>query len=113
MGKLSHKYGSFDSSQISATKEKLRKKIYFLLLIADPNTADNYEVDVAAAFKNVQHVLDGYNSLTGYPEEVVTVASLLEKALLNYQKGFDFQIYRKLVLDAGHEVLKIKEEDNA
>lgn len=113
MGKLNHKYGSFDEEQIRLTKEKLRKKIYFLLLIADPNTADNYDVDVVAAFKNIQHVLDGYNSLTGYPREVVTVASLLEKALLNYQDNFDFQLYRKLVLDAGREIMNVKEVDDA
>ena len=110
---INHKYGTFDDSQIHATKEKLRKQIYFLLLIADPNTADNYNVDVTQAFKNVQYVLDGYNSLVGYPREVVTVASLLEKALLNYQGDFDFQIYRKLVLDAGREVLNIKEVGDA
>lgn len=109
----SHKYGSFEGSQIHSTKEKLRKQIYFLLLIADPNTADNYDVDVIQAFKNVQYILDGYNSLVGYPREVVTVASLLEEALLNYQNDFNFQVYRKLILDAGREVLNIKEVDDA
>lgn len=110
---INHKYGSFESNQIHSTKEKLRKKIYFLLLIADPSTAENYDVDVTAAFKNVQHVLDGYNSLVGYPREVVTVASLLEKALINYQENFDFQLYRKLILDAGREVMNIKEVNDA
>ncbi len=110
---IQHKYGQFEGEQVHLTKEKLRKKIYFLLLIADPNTADNYDVDVTAAFKNVQHVLDGYNSLVGYPKEVVTVASLLEKALLNYQENFDFQLYRKLVLDAGREIMNIKEVNDA
>ena len=106
---VKHKYGSFEKKQIHNAKEKLRKKIYFLLLIADPKTADEYDVDVEAAFKNVQHVLDGYNSLVGYPKEVVWVASLLEKALLNYQGDFNFQLYRKLILDAGREVMNIKE----
>lgn len=113
MEEKTHKYGTFKSSQINKAKEKLRKQIFFLLLIADPKTADNYEVDVEAAFKNVQNILDGYNSLTGYPREVVVVASLLEKALLNYQDNFNFQIYRKLILDAGREVLNIKEADDA
>ena len=106
---VKHKYGTFQNNQIHSTKEKLRKQIYFLLLIVDPDTADNYDVDVTQAFKNVQYVLDGYNSLTGYPREVVTVASLLEEALLNYQTNFSFPVYRKLVLDAGREVLNIKE----
>jgi len=113
MDGVKHKYGTFDQSQINKAKEKLRKQIFFLLLIADPATADNYEVDVEAAFKNIQNILDGYNSLTGYPREVVVVASLLEKALLNYQDNFNFQIYRKLILDAGREVLNIKEVDDA
>ena len=106
---VKHKYGTFQDGQISLTKESLRKKIYFLLLIVDPDTADKYDVDVVKAFKNIQYVLDGYNSLTGYPQEVVTVASLLEEALINYQTNFSFPVYRKLVLDAGREVMKIKE----
>ena len=113
MDGVKYKYGTFDQSQIAKQKDKLRKQIFFLLLIADPATADNYEVDVEAAFKNIQNILDGYNSLTGYPREVVVVASLLEKALLNYQDNFNFQIYRKLILDAGREVLNIKEVDDA
>lgn len=113
MDGVKYKYGTFDRSQIAKQKDKLRKQIFFLLLIADPATADNYEVDVEAAFKNIQNILDGYNSLTGYPREVVVVASLLEKALLNYQDNFNFQIYRKLILDAGREVLNIKEVDDA
>jgi len=38
--------------------------------------------------------------------------SLLESALQEYEKGeeFDFSLYRKLVLDAGSEVMKIREE---
>ena len=39
--------------------------------------------------------------------------SLLESALGEYEKGeelFDFQLYRKLVLDAGSEIMKIMEE---
>lgn len=108
---VNYKYGTFEQKQIHNAKEKLRKKIYFLLLIADPNTASEYNVDVEAAFKNVQHILDGYNSLVGYPKEVVWVASLLEKALLNYQENFDFQLYRKLILDAGREVMNIKEKE--
>ena len=113
MDGVKHKYGTFDHSQIAKQKDKLRKQIFFLLLIADPETADNYDVDVVAAFKNVQYILDGYNSLTGYPREVVTIASLLERALMNYQENFNFTIYRKLILDAGREVLNIKEVDDA
>lgn len=106
---MEYKYGTFEQSQIADMKEKLRKQIYFLLCIADPATAENYDVDVTQAFMNVQYRLNGYNSLMNYPPEVVTVASLLEAALLNYQDNFNFAKYRKLVLDAGCEVLKIKE----
>lgn len=106
---MEYKYGTFKQSQIAKTKEKLRKQIYFLLCIADPATADDYDVDVNQAFMNIQYRLNGYSSLMNYPPEVVTVASLLEEALLNYQENFNFSKYRKLVLDAGCEVLKIKE----
>ena len=110
---IHYKYGKFHKNQIGKIKERLRKQIYFLLLIADPDTADNYDVDVIECFKNVQHFLGGYNSLTGYQKEVVIIASLLEEALLNYVEHFDFAVYRKLILDAGQEVLNIKEVDNA
>ena len=40
---MKYKYGEFTENQISLTKTKLRKQIFFLLLIVDPNTKAEYE----------------------------------------------------------------------
>ena len=106
-----HKYGEFNTNQIEETKKYMRKQIYFLLLYVDPNTKDEYpDVNVESAFNNVLTKLSGLNELLFYPTELVVVLSLLEQALAEFKNpNFSFGIYRKLILDAGNEVLKIKE----
>lgn len=108
---VAHKYGEFESSQISETKDKIRKQIYFLLLCVDPQTKDEYlNIDVNKAFDGLLRKISGLNSILFYPVEIVKVISLLEAALMEYNSPeFKFVNYRKLILDAGNEVLKIKE----
>ena len=105
------KYGEFSSSQISSTKLQLRKSIFFLLLYVDPETKNSYlDVDVENAFRSLQLRLNGLNSILLEPPELVTVMSLIESALQEYKKPvLNFKIFRKLILDAGSEVMKIKE----
>ncbi len=108
---MEYKYGYFNSSQIKEMKDSIRKQIFFLLLLADPETKDNYpEVDILEAFNGVMYKIDGMNSLFLYPEEIVEIQSLLEEGRIQLQKEeFNFEIYRKLILDAGAKVLNIKE----
>jgi len=108
-----YKYGKFSSNQIRETKQSIRKSIFFLLLIVDPKTKVEYtNVDVMAAFDNLLHKLGGMNSILLEPPEMVSVISLLEAALIEYSSPtFEWQTYRKLILDAGSEVLKVKEVD--
>ena len=108
---MQHKYGEFTQNQISETKKYIRKQIFFLLLIVDPKTSDQYEnIDVENAISGLQYRLAGLNELIFCPPELVSVMSLLEAALLEYRKeDWSFDVYRKLVLDAGSEVLKIEE----
>lgn len=108
-----YKYGDFSHNQIHETKQSIRKSIFFLLLIVDPKTKNEYEnVDVIAAFGNLLHKLGGMNSILLEPPEMVSVISLLEAALIEYSSPeFEWQTYRKLILDAGSEVLKVKEVD--
>ena len=113
---MKYSYGDFTEKQIAKTKEKMRKQIFFLLLIVDPTTSEEYEnVDVNDAFQNVLNTFGGLNDLLNYPQEFVDVMSLLNAAFLEYKKNnFNWNIYRKLILDAGSTVLKIKEvEENA
>lgn len=106
-----HKYGEFTDKQIESNITYIRKQIYYLLLCVDPKTKDDYiNVDIPKAFDSLLIKLGGLNSVLFEPPEMVTVISLLEAALCEYNNPeFKYSIYRKLILDAGNEVLKIKE----
>lgn len=108
---MQHKYGYFSSDQISETVKMLRKDIFFLLLCVDPETKQEYEkINVDKTFENIMHKISGMNSLLFCPPHLVTVLSLLQEAYVEYKNpDFNFRTYRKLVLDAGHEILKILE----
>ncbi len=108
---MEHKYGQFSEGQMHQAKEFIRKRIYFLLLIVDPDTKSNYgEVDVLAAFDGVLTDVSGLNDLLGCPVELVTILSKLNAAKLEYQRNdFHWKKYRKLILDSGNEVMKLKE----
>lgn len=108
---VKQKYGAFKTNQIRETKETMRKQIFFLLLLADPATKGQYpDVDIKSAFDNLMYKINGFNSLLSYPAEVVEILSILETAREELNKPeLDFEKYRKLVLDAGAQVQKIKE----
>lgn len=113
---MEYKYGEFTQNQIVGIKGEIRKRIFYLILIADPETNKQYSgVDVEAAFDSLLHWLGGLNEILFSPTELVTVIGLLEAALIRYKQGelaernFRDTVYRKLVLDAGATVLKIKE----
>lgn len=112
---MKYSYGDFTENQIKGTKEKMRKQIFFLLLIVDPKTSPDYKnVDIQDAFQNVLITFGGLNDLLNYPQEFVDVMSLLNAAFLEYKKDiFNWNMYRKLILDAGNAVLKIKEVEDA
>ncbi len=107
-----YEYGNFTVNQIAETKHLLQKKIFFLLLIVDPGTRENFDqVDVPDAFDEILRMLSGFNSLLNYPAEIVDISCKLKAALEEYSKGavYDFKAYRRLILSAGKEVERIKE----
>ena len=104
------KYGNYSSQQISSIKHSLQKSIFFLLLYVDPDTRDKYpNIDVNEAFRSLQLRLNGLNGILLEPPELVKTMSYLESAMQIYNGDFDFMRYRKLILDAGAEIMKIKE----
>lgn len=107
------RYGYYSSAQIHSTKISLRKAIFFLLLYVDPNTKEEYSnIDVVEAFRSLQYKLNGLNGILHEPPELVLTMSILESAKSEYlSESFDFKNYRKLILDAGAEIMKIKEGD--
>lgn len=106
-----YKYGEFTDSQMKSIKKYIRGRIFFLLLIVDPETKDEYRnINVVDAFDCELRKLGGLNSILSEPPELVTVLSLLEAALIEYTSdNFNWRKYRKLILDAGNEVSKIQE----
>lgn len=106
---MKYKYGEFTDEQIENFKESMRKKIFFLLVIVDPETKEKYaKIDVNKAFTDILLSIGGLNSIFESSSELVQISGLVQAALDNYEsKEFDFNIYRKLILDAGSIVLKI------
>lgn len=108
---MNHLYGEFTQNQISQIKKSLRGSIFFLLLCVDDKTSHEYkEVDVNKCFKGLLLKLGGLNELLMNQPELVMVMSLLQAAMNEYNNPeFEFKTYRKLILDAGAEVKKLKE----
>lgn len=110
---MKHLYGEFSENQIAQTKKSLRGSIFFLLLCVDPKTSWEYQdVDVNKCFNGLLLKIGGLNELLLKQPEVVTTMSLLQAALMEFNSpDFNFGVYRKLILDAGAEIEKLREED--
>ena len=110
---MKHLYGEFSENQIAQTKKSLRGSIFFLLLCVDPKTSWEYkDVDVNQCFNGLLLKIGGLNELLLKQPEIVTTMSFLQAALMEYNSpDFNFVIYRKLILDAGAEIDKLREED--
>ena len=108
---MKHLYGEFTREQIVQTKKSLRGSIFFLLLCVDKNTASEYkDVDINKSFQGLLLKIGGMNELLMNQPELVTVMSLLQAAMMEYNNPeFNFHIYRKLILDAGAAVEKLTE----
>lgn len=100
---------AFTEKQVEGEKERLRKKIFFALLIVDPETKENYkDVDVDATFDDLMDTIAGVNAVLGEPVEMVEVAAKLTMARQEFHDpDFEYRRYRKFVLDAGNAVTKV------
>lgn len=107
---MQYKYGHFKDTQFEGHKKSLKKAIFWLLLYKDPKTKDDYpNLDFDKYFDGLMRRIDGLNHLLSYPTEIITLLSTLQAAKLEADKdNFNFKIYRKLILDAGSLVDKIK-----
>ena len=106
---IEHLYGNFSDTQFEEYKVKLHKELFWLLLYKDPKTKDKYEnVNFEKYFIGLMKKLSGLNELLFEPVEMVSILSLLQAALIETKKDcFDFQSYRKLILDTHSLVDKI------
>jgi hypothetical protein len=110
---VKHLYGEFSENQIAQTKKSLRGSIFFLLLCVDPKTSWEYkDVDVNKCFNGLLLKIGGLNKLLMEQPEVVTTMSLLQAALMEFNNPeFNYSVYRKLILDAGAEIERLREEE--
>lgn len=93
-------YEEIPPSQIAAEKKYFISAIFKLL----PYKQSSYEF-LDNYFESVLQRLIGFNKISGFQPEVVTIMSLLAYA----REENDFQKYRKAVLDACGLVERIKE----
>ena len=87
-------------NQIAAEKKYLISAIFKLL----PYKQDNYEY-LDNYFNSVLQQLEGFNKISGFQPEVLTIMSLLAYA----REEDDFKKYRKAILDACGIMERIKE----
>lgn len=111
---MNYLYGKFTPFQIAQTKEALHRSIHWLLLYKDPRSCSEFsDIDVDHCFNSIMLRISGLNELLGYQPILVSLLSILQAARSENQKeNFDFDIYRKLILDAHSLVDRIKEDDD-
>ena len=104
-----HLYGRFSERQMLQVRKDLRASIFFLLLCVDKKTRHEYkDVDVNQCFEGLLLKMGGLNKLLNEPLSVVTTMSLLQAAQNEFNSPkFSFWTYRKLILDAGSEIMKL------
>ena len=95
-------YTEIPPSQIAAEKKYIRSAIFKLLPYKEESYVylDNY-------FSSVLQLLKGFNEISGYQPEVVSIISKIAYA----RTAEDFDDYRKAILDACGMVEHIKESD--
>lgn len=109
------KYGHITDQTVADYKKKLHKKIFWLLLYKDPQTADKYKyVDFDHYFTNLMKEIIGLQGILAQnPGELIELMSILQAAYNETQAAeFNYHTYRKFVLDAHTLVDKMKFKAN-
>lgn len=99
-------YGAIDAQQFESYKKQLHKKIFWLLIYKDPTTREEYSyVDFDKYFEYLMKEIVGLNDIQSSPPEQIRLMSMLRAAYNEtLNDTFDYQAYRKLILDS-HQVL--------
>ena len=99
---IRHLYGEFSPKQMAEYKSSLHSSIFWLLLYKDPKTSHQWKhVDVDKYINALLRRVAGLNTLLGEPTAIVTLLSVLQAIRdENLCEDYDWQTYRKLVLDA-------------
>ena len=96
----------FTRKQLEEYRNRLHKKMFWLLLYKDPATKEEYaNVNFDRYFNFLMKELMGLNELLGNPPFLLETMSTLQAAYQeNTNEPFNYSNYRKLILDA-HNVL--------
>ena len=100
------KYGELTADQLDEYRERLHKKLFWLLLYKDPNTKEDYSgTNFDRYFLTLMMELKGLDEVLVHPNGLVEILCILEAAFDETKKDpFEYSIYRKFVLDA-HSLL--------
>ena len=110
---IQFEYGECTENQLEFYKTKLQKKIFWLIIYTDPNTCEPYkDFNILRFHRNLIEELSSFNSMFEFPDDFLEIVNCLNEALDILESDcFDFQKYRKLVLDAGALVKSMKVGD--
>jgi hypothetical protein len=111
---MNHLYGNFSETQIRDNARIMHSDIHKLLLFKDKNVNqqifDNNE-DFINYFSNLLRRISGFNELLFCPVEMVALLATLQSAFdMVNSESFNYQEYRRLILDAHGYVKSLFEE---
>lgn len=111
---MKYLYGDFSDNQIKVNASSMHNDIHKLLLFKDAdidNIIFDSEEDFQNYFTKLLHRFGGYNTLLGEPVLMVKLMSVLQAALNESRReDYNFNIFRKLILDA-HGYIKAMFEE--
>lgn len=95
-------YGDFTVAQLNEYRDRLHKKMFWLLLYKDPKTCNDFvDVDYDRYFEILMKELNGLSDILLHPTGLVEMLSILQAAYNETQNSeFNYMTYRKFVLDA-------------
>lgn len=107
-------YGEFSDKQIEINAKLMHNEIHKLLIYKDPSIEDKIfesNEDFIIYFINLLLRYGGLNELLGEPKQMVAFMSTLQAALDEVvNEDFNYNVYRKLILDAHGYIKSIFEE---
>lgn len=106
-------YGELKEDDFEKYKEKLHKELFWLLVYKDPKTKEQYKyVNFEKYLVRLIKKINGLNEILLCPAELISIMTLLQAALIETrQDSFDYQEYRRMILDAHSLVDKIHSKE--
>ena len=111
---MEYLYGEFSDNQIKVNASMMHNDIHKLLLFKDSNISDiifESEEDFQNYFVKLLYRFGGLNKILGEPVLMVKLMSVLQAALDESKRDdYNFNIFRRLILDAHGYIKSMFEE---